>query len=693
MRDPKYDVLFEPVKIGPVIAPNRFYQVPHCTGMGYRYPRTEAKLRGIKAQGGWGVVSTQEGEIHPSSDISPANETRLWDERDIPALRLMTDAVHEHGSLAAIQLVHNGLHVSNRYSRYTPLGPSAQVIIPDDPVQARGMSKADIKEFRHWHKAAALRARKAGFDIVYVYAGHDMTLLHHFLLHRYNHRTDEYGGSLENRMRLFREVIDDTKEAVGDSCAVAVRLAVDELLGDEGMQHDVEAREIIEALAEEPDLWDVNLSDWSNDSQTSRFSEEGFQEEYTGFVKTLTSKPVVGVGRYTSPDTMVRVIKSGHLDFIGAARPSIADPFLPHKIANDRIDDIRECIGCNICVSGDNTNVPMRCTQNPTIGEEWRRDWHPEYIPSIDSAETCLVAGGGPAGLEAARALAQRGMQVTLSEASKEWGGRVSLESRLPGLAAWRRVSDWRLGQLQQAGNANLYLDSRLTADNILESGCTHIAIATGSSWRRDGVGRSQRVPNNLLDHNRILTPDDLMLHGTTVLDTKTPVVVYDDDLFYMASVLAELIAIAGFKTVFVTSAVEVSPWSDNTLEQHRIQKRLMELEVEIITAKTVRGLSADSLTIECVYTGGHSQIPCGQLVSVTSRVANDSLWRDMHERKSLWLDAGIKTVTRIGDCDSPGLIATACYSGHAYARATGATDELRPLREDFAALDQESAQ
>ena len=337
MRNPRHDILFEPVEIGPVTTRNRFYQVPHCTGMGHRYPQAEARLRGIKSEGGWGGVSTQEAKIHASSDLTPANEARIWGAEDIPALRLLTDAVHEHGSLAAIQLVHNGHHSANRYSRIVPIAPSAAAVDGNDPVQARAMDRVDIAAFRKWHVNAALRAKDAGFDIVYAYAGHDMTLIQYFLLARHNHRTDEYGGSFENRLRLFREAIEDTKDAVGDTCAVAVLLAVDELLGSDGIQHDAEARDVIEALAEVPDLWDVNLSDWSNDSQTARISDEGFQEKYTGFVNPVTSNPVVGVGRYTSPDTMVWVIKGGHLDLIGAARPSIADPFLPNKIEADEI--------------------------------------------------------------------------------------------------------------------------------------------------------------------------------------------------------------------------------------------------------------------------------------------------------------------------------------------------------------------
>lgn len=681
--NPMYDVLFEPVKIGPVTTRNRFYQVPHCTGMGHRYPQTEARLRGIKAEGGWGVVSTQETEIHPTSDLTPSNQARLWEEKDIPALRLVTEAVHEHGSLAAIQLAHNGLHSANRFTRAAPLAPSGAIVDGDDPVQARMMDKADIATFRAWHVAAAKRAKEAGFDIIYVYAGHDMTLLHHFLLARHNQRTDEYGGSFENRLRLFREVIENTKEAVGDTCAVAVRLAVDELLGADGMQHDGEARDIIEALAEEPDLWDVNLSNWSNDSQTARFSEEGFQEKYTGFVKSVTTKPVVGVGRYTSPDTMVRLIKKGQLDLIGAARPSIADPFLPNKIRSGEIESIRECIGCNICVMGDNTSSPMRCTQNPTMAEEWRRGWHPEIMPRLADPEPVLIVGGGPAGMEAARALSQRGADVMLAEAGKTWGGRVTGEAALPGLAAWGRVRDTRLWQLQQVPNAELYLESRLTARDLLDYGTPHIALATGSTWRRDGTGRANRLPLSFLDPNRVLTPDDLMTSGASAVSCDGPVVIFDDDRFYMGSVLAELLVNAGKEVVFVTPSPIVAPWSERTLEQERIQRRLIEKNVRIIPLSNITGMSDGAVTLGCVYSGTAQEIACGNLVLVTSRTPADALWYDLNAVKEQWADAGIKTVTRIGDCLAPSLIAMAVYSGHAYARSVELDAPPEPLRED----------
>lgn len=306
--NPRHQILFDPVRIGPVTAKNRFYQVPHCNGMGYVRPQSHAAMRGVKAEGGWAVVSTEEVEIHPSSDVSPFIEGRLWDDRDIPALALMTDAIHNHGALAAIELVHAGMHASNAYSREVALAPSHIVSPTYSPAQARAMTKSDIRDFRRWHRDAALRARRAGFDIIYVYSGHSLSLPMHFLQTRHNHRTDEYGGSLVNRCRLLRELIEDTKEAVGKDCAIAVRFAVDELRGADGITAQGEGREVVERLAELPDLWDVNVSDWSNDSVTSRFAGEGFQEDFVRFVKTVTSKPVVGVERFTSPDTMVHAL-------------------------------------------------------------------------------------------------------------------------------------------------------------------------------------------------------------------------------------------------------------------------------------------------------------------------------------------------------------------------------------------------
>ena len=468
-RNPRYDLLFEPVRIGPKVAPNRFYQTPHATGMGYLKPRSGAALRGIKAEGGWGVVCTEYCSIHPTSDDSPYAFLSLWDDDDVAALAKTAEAIHAHGSLAGVELWHGGLHANNRLTREPPVAPSGQPVHYPQPGHARALDRSDIKALRGWQVAAAKRARSAGFDIVYVYAGHDY-LPFQFLSPTTNRRGDEYGGSLVNRVRLLREMIEETREAVGHDCAVAVRLGVDELLGPQGITAEGEGCEILSLLAELPDLWDVNLAGGlGNDSTSARFSPEGFQERYVGFVKQVTTKPVVSVGRFTSPDAMLDQVKRGILDFVGAARPSIADPFLPRKIDEGREDEIRECIGCNICRSANNEGVPLRCTENPTIGEEWRRGWHPERIAPAPRPERVLIVGGGPAGLECARTLGERGHEVSLAEARRELGGRLLAESRLPGLATWIRVRDWRLGQIRKRNNVALYPESPMTAEDVLE--------------------------------------------------------------------------------------------------------------------------------------------------------------------------------------------------------------------------------
>ena len=233
--------MFEPVKIGPVTTRNRFFQVPHCCGMGTQYPHTQAVMRGVKAEGGWGVVCTEECMFHMTSEIAPYADPMLCDDADIPAMALIADAIHEHGALAGTELVHHGLTAANRYSRELPIGPSALPTLYGDPVHARAMDKTDIREFRRWHRNAALRAKQAGYDVVYVYAAHNIALPMHFLAKRYNDRTDEYGGSMENRARLIRELLEETKDAIGDTCGVVIRFAVDELLGERGITKENEA--------------------------------------------------------------------------------------------------------------------------------------------------------------------------------------------------------------------------------------------------------------------------------------------------------------------------------------------------------------------------------------------------------------------------------------------------------------------
>ena len=667
MRDPRYDILFEPLQIGPVTAPNRFYQVPHCNGMGRTFPNAMIGMRGMKAEGGWGIVCTEQCDFHVTSDIQPYTETNLWDDGDELYLDRMVEAVHRHGSLASIELAHGGQDSGNLYSREVPIGPAHRPVSTlRHPIQARAMDPSDIADYRRWHRRAALRARDMGFDMVVVYAGHNNTIPGQLFYKRHNDRSDAYGGSLENRLRLLRELIEETKEAVGDTMAVVVRMAVDELMGPDGLEWQHEGREAIEMLAELPDLWDITIGNWANDSQTSRFAPEGYQEDYVAFVKTVTSKPVAIVGRYTTPDAMVSAIQRGITDLIGAARPSIADPFLPKKIEEGRPEDICECIGCNICVAWNNLSAPSRCTQNPTFGEEWRKGWHPEVIRPKESDDRVLIVGAGPAGLEAARAAGRRGYHVTLAEAADELGGRVSRESRLPGLAAWGRVRDYRVGQIQQMTNIDIFPASTMNATEVLELGVQHVALATGATWRRDGVGYTLREPVDGVDQGHVLSPDDLM-------DGKRPpdgsVLIFDDDGYYMASVLSDLLRDEGRDVIVATPSSQIAQWTEHTLEQERIEARMVDRGVRMLTRHTLRAVGSLTVTLSDDLNRRDETLDCAGVVMVTSRLPRDGVWQDLAARSGDVATAGIKSIRRIGDCYGAGPIVTAVYMGHRFAQ------------------------
>jgi dimethylamine/trimethylamine dehydrogenase len=677
-RDPRYDILFEPVRIGPVTTKNRFYQVPHCTGMGWVRPRTVAEMRAVKAEGGWGVVCTEYCSIHPASDDQLHVSATIWDDTDIRNHRLMTDKVHAHGALAGCELWFGGGRSANLATRIVSFDVASRPNAIGHPFQSRAMDKQDIRDFRRWHRNAALRAREAGFDIVYVYATHGY-LLANFLDPQMNTRGDEYGGSLENRTRLVREIIAETKEAIGDRCAVAVRFAADAEAGEDGQPILGERRDMFALMAEMPDLWDINIADYSLEMGVSRFVKEGALEPYMHWVRSVTTKPVVTVGRFTSPDTMARWVKSGLTDLIGAARPSIADPFIPRKIEEGRVEDIRECIGCNVCYSGDSLSVPIRCTQNPTMGEEWRRGWRPEEIAPRGSDTQVLVVGAGPAGLEAARALGARGYRVALAEASRILGGRVTREAALPGMREYIRVRDWREGQIAKMPNVEVFRESRLTAQDVMDFGADHVVIATGARWRRD-LHDGKRFGPIASDAAAVLTPDDIM-DGRL---PEGPAVIYDADGYYMGGVIAEKLRTAGLPVTLVTPDSQVSRWADNTGEGWRVPTRLMGLGVELLTAHELSWFEDGEVTLACVHSGRERTLGARALVLVGQRAPVDDLYTALRYGPDGGHAALPFSLARIGDCEAPAIIAAATYAGHRYARELdGAIDIDLPMPHD----------
>jgi dimethylamine/trimethylamine dehydrogenase len=688
-RDPKYDILFEPIQLGPKTMKNRFYQIPHCNGFGSEKPMNQAYFRAMKAEGGYGACCTEYCSISPESDDTHRVSARIWDDDDIRNLSVMCDMLHEYGALAACELWYGGPHAPCMETRCVPRGPSQ---IPSDfeyLTYCKEMDKDDIREVQQMYVDAAKRSRAAGFDIVYVYGSHSY-LPQQFLTPYYNKRTDEYGGSLENRARFWRETIEQVKEAVGDDTAIAVRMSTDMFIGEPGTQLERDCLPFVELVDELVDVWDVNLSgiaEWGEDATPSRFYASGRALPWQAAVKALSKKPVLGVGRFTSPDLMVEAITSGKLDIIATCRPSISDPFLPKKIEEGRLDDIRECIGCNICISRwEIGGPPLICTQNATAGEEYRRGWHPERFEPAENADNdVLVVGAGPAGMECAMVLGKRGMRrVHLVEAQDDMGGIMRWIPQLPGLGEWARVVNYRKIQIDKLKNVEFIPSTTLDAKGVAEYGAEFVIVATGSYWATDGLNgcTHDTIPGADASKPFVLTPDQIMAEGKEVPGNKVAVV--DDDGYFMGVSLAEKLALEGKQVTLMTHLGHICPYMHFTLEAPNMHRRLHKLKVEIVTYHIPTSIEEGKVKSVHVFDedAHEHEWKFDAVVLVTQRRSNEALFRALKDE--IGLDAlqgeGVTGLYRIGDCEAPRLIADAVFSGHRLAREIDSENPEIPL-------------
>ncbi len=680
-RDPRHDVLFEPVSIGPKTLRNRFYQSPHCTSFGAEVPGAQAHIRGMKAEGGWAAVNTEFCSVHPSSDARPVISARLWDDEDAHNLKGMVELAHEHDSLAGVELWHGGYVSGNQESRLP--APSASQVSDEALASAAcyELDKKGIREIQGYYVAAAKRARDVGFDIVNVHGSEGGAITGHFLMAKLNKRTDEYGGSLENRARFWIETIEQVREAVGEDCSITARLCIDTLNDSPlGIRAGEEAFQFIQLADHLVDFWDLQVGGWSSmdwpekNVVASRVGGEFNYRSYYEAVRGATQKPIAAVGRFTNPDTMAEAVRSGTIDIIAAARPSIADPFIPKKIEEGRYEDIRECIGCNICASRFWRTLPILCTQNATLGEEFRRGWHPERFTKATNAEkTVLVLGAGPAGMECAMVLGKRGMSaVHLVDEQDAIGGSMREISAYPNLGEWARVINYRQIQLEKLKNVETILKTRLNAEAIFEYGAEIVVVATGARWRSDGLNGTtqQTIPGAELDCS--YTPEQVSA-AKGAIDGEH-VLVYDTDGYYTAVGVAELLLNAGKRVTVVTPLANLATFMSFTGEFGPVNSSLRERGAEIVLQHQLSQIAPGAMRGTSVW-GGETTWDTDAAVLVTQRESIDGVYRELAADPARLEQEGIEAVYRIGDCVAPRLPADSIFEGHRLAREIDSED------------------
>ncbi len=681
-RDPRHDILFEPVPIGPKTLRNRFYQSPHCTSFGADVPSAQAYMRGMKAEGGWAAVNTEFCSVHPSSDSSPLISARLWDDKDARNLAAMAEIAHEHDSLAGVELWHGGGIAPNLETRIAAGGVTQST---EWGVGGYLLDKAGIRRIQGYYVEAAKRARDAGFDIVNVHGAEGGAITGHFLMGKMNNRTDEYGGSLENRARFWIETLEQVREAVGEDCALTARLCIDTYNDSPlGIRAGEEAYGFIELADHLVDFWDLQAGGWSpaewagDDATPSRSGPEFDDREYVEAVRGATAKPIATVGRFTNPDTMAEAVRSGTIDIIAAARPSIADPFLPKKIEEGRYEDIRECIGCNICASRFPQATPIICTQNATLGEEFRRGWHPErFKPAANADKAVLVLGAGPAGMECARVLGERGMSaVHLVDEQEEVGGSMRMVSAYPKLGEWARVIQYRQIQLQKLDNVEVILKTRLDAEGVLTYGAEIVILATGAAWSAAGTTALHPMPGAELDS--VYTPEQVAAAGGEIEGER--VLVYDVDSYFTGVAMTEILLGAGKQVTVVTPSPNLGQYMFFTGEGFKVNRQIRAAGATVVTDHVVTEVGPEGARGQNVWAPDPVEWAADAVVLVTERQPRDSLYHEVRADPARLEAEGIEAVYRVGDCVAPRLIAECVFDGHRLAREIDSPDPTMPL-------------
>lgn len=596
----KFPHLSSPITIGRVTFRNRMFSAPmggtDITNDGCIGPKSTAFYE-LRGKGGAAAVTVSECMVHPKTDGSHAYHLDTAVLNSLAAATYTADAIRRHGAMPSLELSHSGMYAGTYMTDKTKQKSmnqwGASDVTRPDGVEVKALTREMLAEIAESYGTAAGLAKRAGFEMIMVHGGHGW-LLNQFFSPYFNKRTDEYGGSLENRCRLAIEVLQSIRKAVGSGFPIEFRMSGSELF--EGGYDLAEGCRIAQQIEPYIDLLHVSAGTYQRgfgDTHPSMFKEHGCNVYLAAEIKKHVSVPVATLGGLNDPRQMEEIIASGKADIVYMARALLADPFLPRKVVENREDEIVKCLRCFTCMAERAATATRRCTVNPLIG----REMEGSDVISAPEKKKVLVAGGGPGGLYAAYTAARRGHQVILCEKESELGGILKSEQAIPfKREMYELTGTYRL--LAEKAGVEIRRNTEVTKEYAEKENADALIIAVGST------PLVPPIPG--LDGDNVIIVNNYYLEKEKVCDE---VVVFGGGL--AGCECAVHLGMEGKKVCLVEMREELAP--DANVRHRPLLLKEIEKYVSVYTG--YKGLEVTADGILCEDQDGSKQLVPGKTI------------------------------------------------------------------------------